>query len=124
MLSPLDSRVAGTTLARLMDGMCGAAFHALIHLGSGLRLGIRPIITEGLGYVAHSWLPVGGDSDIFDSTVVGFGGGDLSRPLAVADGLEVVAQIREDGELQRLLQSEWASVQHLSTGYFQVSHTQ
>ena len=112
---PSAAHVQGTTLARLMDGLSGAAFHALIHLGTGLRLGIRPIIMEGLGYVAHSFLPVGGENEIFDSAAVGFG----SDAQCIAGGLEVVAQIRADGELQRLLHSEWKSVQHLPTGFFQ-----
>ena len=103
----------GTTLVRLLDGLAGAAFHSLINCGIGLRFRIGRCSVEGLAYLAHSWLPVGGGPALFDN----FEWEDTDE--SEQDGLAVVTAIRDDGELSRLLTDEWSAVEKLPTGYFQ-----
>ena len=43
----------------LLDGLAGAAFHGLIHLGLGLRAGDSAMVVQGCAYLAHSHLPLG-----------------------------------------------------------------
>ena len=123
---------------RLLDGLAGAAFHAFIHLGIGLRLrhiyadnkdtGLageeeqaavaETMVAEGLAYLSHSWLPVGGDGALFDAafatTTAGANGG-----AAQSSWRGVVEQLHQERELSRLLMAEWAQVEGLATGYFQ-----
>jgi hypothetical protein len=148
------------SLRRLLDGLGGAAFHAVIHLGIGMRLcgggggliaaaGVTSatectlpqqllamarnnvvagaMVAEGLAYLAHSWLPIGGDSELFDSSIFGFGGeGVQSLPSHSHPGKprygsweEAVIAVRNDRLLTRLLRDEWTAIQPLPVGYFQ-----
>ena len=96
-------------LGLLLDGLGGAAFHAFIHLCLGVRTDCRPLVIEGLAYLAHSWLPVGGDA----ASLAGWG---REGQLNV---LEAAAAIRSEGVLQTMLLQAWPSVEKLPTGYFQ-----
>jgi 20S proteasome subunit beta 1 len=99
--------VVSEHLPRLVDGLAGAAFHAVLHLGLGVRTECRSLITEGLAYLAHSWLPVGGSAQLSDA-----GSGEIG----VLESFEAVR--REDGLQQRLVEA-WPAVSSLPTGYFQ-----
>lgn len=96
---------------RLLDGLSGAAFHAFIHLALGIRTCSRTMVVEGLAYLSHSWLPVGG------------GASDMCTDAAWSDGsaalLDVLDAIRDEGQLQQRLADAWPAVELLQTGYFQ-----
>eukprot|EP01043_Picozoa_sp_COSAG02_P027285 COSAG02_NODE_1602_length_11741_cov_35.408521_1_plen_485_part_00 len=94
-------------LPRLVDGLAGAAFHAVLHLGLGVRTQCRSLVTEGLAYLIHSWLPVGGSAEL---SAAGSGN------IGVLECFEAVR--REDGLQQRLVEA-WPAVNGLPTGYFQ-----
>lgn len=96
---------------RLLDGLSGAAFHAFIHLGLGVRVGSRTMVVEGLAYLSHSWLPVGGAS----ANVCA----DATWSLGNIALLDVLAAVRCDGRLQQRLADAWPAVETLKTGYFQ-----
>lgn len=100
--------VVATHFPRLVDGLAGAAFHALIHLGTGVRMECRSLVTEGLAYLAHSWLPVGGKT----AALQGAGVGKMSA-------LECFEAVRREGRLQQRLVDAWPAVSGLPTGYFQ-----
>lgn len=111
--SELQAAVSGQLAKRprLLDGLSGAAFHALIHLGLGLRASSRTMVVEGLAYLVHSWLPVGGaDSDLCT---------DASWGVGTVDLLDALAAIRIEGRLQQRLADSWPAVEKLKTGYFQ-----
>lgn len=96
---------------RLLDGLSGAAFHAFIHLALGVRASSRTMVVEGLAYLSHSWLPVGGAaSDLCTDATWGIGS------VALLDALEA---IRVEGRLQQRLADTWPAVELLRTGYFQ-----
>ena len=99
--------VVSEHLPRLVDGLAAAAFHALLHLGLGIRTECRSLVTEGLAYLAHSWLPVGGSAEL---GAIGSGKTGL---------LECFEAVRTDGKLQQRLVEAWPAVSGLPTGYFQ-----
>ena len=99
--------VVSEHLPRLVDGLAGAAFHALLHLGLGVRTECRSLVTEGLAYLAHSWLPVGGSAEL---SAIGPGKTGL---------LECFEAVRRDDKLQQRLVAAWPAVSGLPTGYFQ-----
>ena len=69
------------------------------------------MIVEGLAYLSHSWLPVGGgDAKLCTDEAWGFGRTAL---------LDAVNAIRDEGHLQQRLADAWSSVEPLRTGYFQ-----
>ena len=104
-----------TSASQLLDGLGAAAFHALIHLGIGMRLAHttswsastslssgdsdsadveigHQMIVEGLAYLSHSWLPIGGDQTLFESERYGFG---LSAPGMLCTAYLVVWKIQQ-----------------------------
>ncbi len=113
-----DRAIAGTSpahlravvsehLPRLVDGLAGAAFHAILHLGLGVRTECRSLVTEGLAYLAHSWLPVGGSAELSAT-----GSGTIGV-------LECFEAVRREDNLQQRLVDAWPAVNGLPTGYFQ-----
>jgi hypothetical protein len=55
----LVAEVVGNAVSMLAGGIGGAAFHALIELGYGLRLNHRGEIASGLASLASCWMPLG-----------------------------------------------------------------
>ena len=104
--------VVAAHLPRLIDGLGGAAFHSLLHLGTGMRMECRSLVTEGLAYLAHSFLPVGG------AAALGLGN-DAVKEQTVAGVLECCEAVRREGRLQQRLVDAWPTVSGLPTGYFQ-----
>jgi hypothetical protein len=106
-----DAELRATVAAHLpdlIDGLSGAAFHAFIHTAIGVRTGSRSLVSEGLAYMSHSWLPVGGAEAALLDDSCGWGVGATGL-------LESVAAIRADGELQRRLADAWDAVEPLPT---------
>jgi len=46
---------------KMAHGLCGSAFHGLIHLGYGYAAGANRLVAEGLAYLHHSVIPMSMD---------------------------------------------------------------
>jgi len=66
----LATDIVNNAVSMLAGGIGGAAFHALIELGYGLRLNHRGEIAAGLASLASCWMPLGELQKLdFDATI-------------------------------------------------------